>query len=221
VLALSLLVASGAGYRVAANYYGRLGQSPALPAGTLDRLPLELGEWFGRDLPMDERIIKATDTDAHLNRAYTRRGGFESVALFVGYGARMRDLLPHRPEVCMPGAGWTADDRRVVDLPCSDGTTLQAQLHRFHRGGLDAERIVVLNFYIVDGAISPDVSLLRSKAARMSSGPEYSAQVQISSVPSDGAPESAEKTVRAFGAAVAPAIRALLAKTLDREPGAK
>jgi EpsI family protein len=216
VIAVAVLLTAGTAYRLAADYYGRDPQSAALPAGALDRLPLELSEWFGREIPMDERIIKATDTDAHLNRAYLRGVG-ERVGLWIGYGARMRDLLPHRPEVCMPGAGWTPDDRRVVDVPCADGTMLPAQIHCFHRGGLDGERIVVLNFYIVDGQLSPDVALLRAQAARVASGPRYSAQVQINAMPTDGSIESAEKSARDFAAQVGPAIRTLLTQTLDRD----
>ncbi len=222
VLAAAILVISGAGYRKLAAHYARPSDSVAIPPGTLGGIPLEMGGWMGSDRSLDERVVNATDTDDHINRVY-QRFGTEAVALFVGYGVNLRDLAPHRPEVCYPGAGWTHDDTRRITLDIVDARTLTCQIHRFRRGGLVTEKVVVLNYYIVDGQTCPDVSLLRSRAWKRQGHAAYSAQVQIvcSGEMND---EKAEKLVRDFASDSSSIIQSVIAdavrQTDDRDAGA-
>jgi EpsI family protein len=219
VVAIVLLIGSGAGFRVLAAYYARPPDSVPIPKGTLGKLPLQIGDWTGRDLPMDERVIRATDTDDLVNRCYERSGSREAVSFFVAYGVRLRDLAPHRPEVCYPGAGWTLDENRTIDLKAVDGSTLPCRILRFHRGGLESERIIVLNYYIVDGHYCPDVALLRSRVWRTNGGAKYSAQVQIT-CPYGAFQDAPGESVRTFAADSAPAVRELLAKAVaESSPG--
>ncbi len=209
LLATVWLIGGGTAYRALASRYARSPESVALPPGTLARLPLEIEDWRGREVPLDEAIIQATDTDQCLNRLYARRGSRESVALFVAYGVRLRDLMPHRPEVCYPGNGWTLKDRQEVDLRLHDGSTLPCRILRFNHGGLVNRHVTVLNYYIVDGQCSPDVELLRSKIWRPSGGANYVVQVQVTC--SGGVRGGlAEEAVQAFGKASAQPIRDLL-----------
>jgi hypothetical protein len=49
-----------------------------------------------------------------------------------------RFVLVHRPDICMPGVGWTMDgpmEARDVDL---DGHALRCYLFRFRRGNVEA-----------------------------------------------------------------------------------
>lgn len=210
-VAIALLMLSGVGYRTVAAGYADLSGGTPLPSGTLKRLPLQIGDWAGVEVPLDERIVEATDTDDHVNRQYVRRNGRDAVSLFVAYGLRMRDLAPHRPEVCYPGAGWTVDDRRVVDVALDDGSMLPVQIHQFSRGGLKSSRIVVLNYYLIDGLYCPDVSLLRSKAWRPQNDVRYLAQVQVVSAANTSlGSATTDKKVRAFAADSASEIRDLL-----------
>ena len=197
-IALCLLIASGAGYRILARRLGSTEGDALLPPGALQRLPLELGDWVGRDVKMDKRIVKMSDTDAHVNRRYVRGNGSEDVSLYIAYGVRIRDLLPHRPEVCYPLNGWTLQDKRPVTLPLGDGAELQCQILEFSRSGLAAGNVTILNYYLADGEYSPEVSRLRSK---LTGGAGYVAQVLIT-CPWSGAPyrESSVKTVSAFAA---------------------
>ena len=197
--ALCLLIVSGAGYRVLARRLGANDGGRPLPPGTLQRLPIKIGDWVGQDVKLDERIVEATDTDAHVNRRYVRSNSAEAVSLYIAYGLRARDLMPHRPEVCYPGNGWTMQDTRHVDLPLADGTKLQCRILKFSRAGLSTENVTVLSYYLVDGQYSPDVSLLRSKAWAGQGNIDYMAQVQVT-CPGRGqlSPESSVKSVSAF-----------------------
>ena len=210
-VAIALLLLSGAGIRTLAARYASLGGGTPLARGTLEQLPLLIGDWVGVEVPLDERIVQATDTDDLVNRSYAHLNGKDKVFLFLACGIRMRDLAPHRPEVCYPGGGWTLDDRRVVDLALSDESELPVQIYEFSRGGLESSRISVLNYYLIDGQYCPDVSLLRSKAWRPKSDVRYIAQVQIvSAVDSSLGSKSADKKTCAFATDSASEIRDLL-----------
>lgn len=222
-VALAVLIVSGTGYRITAEHLSRPRESVPLAPGALGRLPLKLGDWIGRDVPLDPAVIKATDTDELLNRVYTRRAGTDAVGLYIAYGARARDLMPHRPEVCYPSSGWTQISRELTDVALTDGSRLVCRMYRYSRGGLASKSVTVLNYYLVDGRYSPDVSLLRSKAMLGSSGVRYMAQVQITCrVNAIRGPEATERIVKAFASEWVSAIRALLPDAPDQpatQPG--
>ncbi len=179
VVAVFLMLISGVGYRVLAARLEAPVNSLSISPDAFKKLPLHIGDWKGQDVALDEAIVRATDTDAHLNRRYLRQNALDSIGLYIAYGARARDLMPHRPEVCYTGAGWTLVDRHSMDLPLSDGIKLPCRILQFKRGTLNTEKTIVLDYYIVDGQYCGDVSLLRSKAWRGSGTIEYVAQVQI------------------------------------------
>ena len=211
VVTVVVLVVSGVAYRVLAGRLARATHSVPLPPGTLARLPMRLGDWIGQDVRISEAVAEATDSDDLLHRSYVRRGEGQSVSLFVAYGVRARDLVPHRPEVCYPSSGWTLRDSSPAELPLPDGSTLACRIYEFAGGSLSANLVKVLNYYIVDGRYAADVSLLRSKAWRGSGGVNYVVQVQVSC---DAGPPWSSQTAlaltQAFAVESVPAIRALL-----------
>ena len=209
-VAVALLVISGFAYRLAASQFAQLAGAVRLPQGTLSRLPLQIGDWVGRELTLNAAVIRITDTDDRISRTYRHRSNPSKVSLFVGFGTRMRDLMPHRPQVCYPGAGWTHEQTRRTRVPLNNGAELPCQIHAFSRGGLDTRRVAVLNYYIIDGKFYPDVEELRSQALQFRTDVGYVAQVQIASG-QDWPRNAAEKSLRAFAAASAELIQTLLA----------
>lgn len=216
VAASFVMLVFGIGYRVlAARLAASVNTAPIDPA-VMERLPLQIGGWAGQDVPMDEALVRATDTDAHVNRRYSRHSGMESVSLYVACGVKARDLMPHRPEVCYTGSGWTLMDRRSVELPLNDGTELPCNVMQFARGALNAEKVMVLYYYIVDGQYCQDVSLLRSKAWRGSGAVRYVTQIQIVvpitvTLPAD----SAQRIISDFAGESA----SLIARLFENSPG--
>jgi len=211
-VALVLVLAGGTGYRMAAARYERSSTSVPIPKGTLSRLPMTIGEWKGQDVPISERIIKATDTDDHVNRTY-QRSPKDVVSLWVAYGVHLRDLMPHRPEVCYVSSGWTMVDSSQLHLKLSDGQELGCRLIHFRRGGLDTEAATVLNYYLVDGQYCPDVSLLRSRASQFNAAATYSAQVQITVI-GENLNEREDQLLSDFAGESAPLIRSLLTEAV-------
>jgi EpsI family protein len=208
-IGIMLLVIGGAGYRLAEARYERQSDSIPIPAGTLAQLSLDLEEWEGREVPLDDRIVQATASDDHISRTYRHRDTGDSVTLFVAYGVKLRDLAPHRPEVCYRGAGWLLGGGRTRELVLSEGSTIPLRILEFHRGGLEAERITVLDYYIVNDEYSPDVSQLRWRAAGIGSKASYAAQVQITALNYARA-ERAERLVEALAVETGPEIRRIL-----------
>jgi EpsI family protein len=179
VVASCLMLVFGLTYRVvAARLDAPINTTPISP-DALTRFPLQIGDWTGVDVPMDEAIAKATDTDARLNRRYTRRGGLEAITFYIASGVKARDLMPHRPEVCYTGAGWRLTGRRLAELPLGDSTLLPCNIMQFSRGVLNTQKVVVLDYYLVNGQYCADVSLLRWKACLGSGRVRYVAQIQI------------------------------------------
>ena len=216
--AVALLLMSGGAYRLLAGYLDRPTDSVPMARGTLAKaLPLRIGEWQGKEKPVEEAVVKGADCDDYISRTYSR--GAEVVQLWIAYGVRARDLMPHRPEVCYPGNGYTLEDTRSVELPIGGGQRLECRTYQFSRGGLGAGPMTVLNYYIVDGQYSPDVSLLRSKALRGSGGIRYMAQVQVVATGGEGAASgAAAQAVRAFAVDSAEAIRAVMPDAAQTPP---
>jgi EpsI family protein len=199
VAASLLMLAFGLGYRVLADRLTAPVTTPSITQAALERLPWQIGGWTSQDVPLDEAVVRATDTDAHVSRRYSCNEGLDSVYLYIASGVKARDLMPHRPEVCYVGNGWTLLDRRFVELSLTDGAKLPCNVLRFSRGVLDTKGVAVLDYYIVDGQYCHDVSLLRSKAWHGSGTVQYVAQVEIiAAVNSTLMAESATKLVRAF-----------------------
>lgn len=207
-----LMFLFGLSHRILADRLLSSVEMPPIDPNALAEFPMEIGMWTGQEIPLDEAIIEATDTDAHINRNYIRNNGIESVGLYVAFGQRARDLIPHRPEVCYIGNGWTLGSRQTEELSLEDGTKLPCTIMQFSRGSLIQNKIMILDYYIIEGKLCKDVSLLRSKIWRGSGAVNYIAQIQISvPVLSSQDSESAKETISAFAIESAPFLMKLLA----------
>lgn len=207
VIASVLMLFLGLGYRVlAARLSAPVDTTPINPE-VLQQLPQQMDAWTGQNVPLDEAIVRATDTDAHINRRYSRRQGLESVMLYIASGVKARDLMPHRPEVCYTGAGWTLTNRQSKDLPLSNGEKLPCNILQFSRGTLNHSKVIVLDYYLVDGQYCRDIKLLRSKVWQGSGTVDYIAQVQITtSIGTTQTAHSANKIISDFAVASASSI---------------
>ena len=215
VVAALLMAALGIGHRVLAARLAAPVNTKPISSDALEGLPMQIGDWRGQEAPVDEAVVRATDTDAHLSRHYVRHNA-ESVYLWIASGVRARDLMPHRPEVCYTGNGWTVRERKVVELPLDDDGELSCNVYLFSRGAFHTERILVLYYYLVDGVYCQDVSLLRSNAWRGSGTVNYVAQVQVViNVPSIMTVDSAQKTAMDFARDSAAMIAALFKERMS------
>lgn len=79
----------------------------------LASLPMELGDWIGRDEPIDERILEESQNTEYINRVYENRNDpGKPLTLWINYSNRGANLR-HSPTICLPSAGWS-----VVEALC-------------------------------------------------------------------------------------------------------
>jgi EpsI family protein len=211
IISSLLMLVFGAGYRLLAASLSADTAIASIDPNTLKKFPLKIGDWSGIDVPIDPEIVRATDTDAHISRNYSRENGFELVWFYVAFGVNARDLMPHRPEVCYSGAGWTPSKSHSADLKIDEGRSLPVTIFEFKRGAWNNEHIIVLDYYIVDGKYCRNVSSLRLKAVRGSGAVGYVAQVQVAAAVSyDNNADSAEKNICSFAAESVPFLSDIL-----------
>jgi EpsI family protein len=214
VVAGILMLSFGLMHRVLAAKLAAPSDKTPIDPNVLAAFPVQIGSWAGRDVPLDEAIVRATDTDARINRLYTRQNGLQSVSFYVACGVQARDLMPHRPEVCYTGNGWALVTRSSMELPMSDGKRLPCNVIQFSRGSLNAQKVVDLDYYLVDGEYCADVSLLRSKAWRGSGAVGYVAQVQIvSPITETMTGDAATRLVSSFAVESAPFVVKMFEKS--------
>ena len=75
----------------------------ALP---LEKFPLELPGWTGRDTEIKDPAWKYADS--HLNRVYLSKSRGQAISLWMAYSLAEQDRN-HNPEVCMPAHGKYED----------------------------------------------------------------------------------------------------------------
>lgn len=206
------LVVAGMGYRALAAYIGgELAQKVQLPT-PLASLPLEIGEWQGTDIPLSEGVQRIAGNDDFVNRLYVHRRTGQRVSLYVGYTARPRTMLRHRPTVCYPSAGYSLLGSRDHMAPAA-GESRPVRLHAFLKPGVRESRVLVLNFYVLNGAWTVDEDSFWSLGWRTPNlardAARYVAQVQVS-CPFTESEEAAVLDVIAFVEAAGPGLLALL-----------
>lgn len=83
----------------------------------ISKMPLNVGEWNGEEVPVDEEIKDILETESVLMRKYTNLKG-EKLALSVVYYKDSRVAL-HLPEGCMTGKGTKIAEKRVQKIEIS------------------------------------------------------------------------------------------------------
>lgn len=211
-LSAGLLFGSGLAFRSIQGNWNLQPSSVSIPPSTLDQIPLHTDSWTGIDEPLLEDVARATDTDQQINRFYTR-AGVGGVTLFVGYGGRIRDLAPHRPDVCFPSAGWTLQRDETAEIELKDDV-LRARVFCFSKSGLDPQNVTVLSTYLINDHFSADFSDLR-ELARHSRVKNYYARIQITAA--DFQADRAEELLHEFAREIAPSIRNVVQQQVNRQ----
>jgi EpsI family protein len=176
LVASFLMLVLGVGYRGVAGWLATPVNADPITQETLSRLPLQIGAWTGQDTPLPPAIIEATDTDAHVSRRYSKGNSVDMISLWIASGVQARDLMPHRPEVCYVGNGYTLVHQQNAEVPLSSGATLPCNVMEFTRGTLNTEKVLVLYYYIVDGVYCQSVAQWRYQVLRRIG---YVTQVQV------------------------------------------
>jgi EpsI family protein len=98
------------------------------PREALSSLPIQLGEWVGKDVAIDQQTLDILGAGEFLSRIFAKPGEPQDwVDLLIAYfpSQKTGDTI-HSPNHCLLGAGWIPIRREVVSLPRADGTSFPA-----------------------------------------------------------------------------------------------
>jgi EpsI family protein len=149
------------------------------PSEPLSRMPEAFGTWTAKDFPLDDATLEVLGKGDFLNRVYTNQqtaGPAQSsllsaaeppISLFIGYFATQRTgQTMHSPQHCLPGAGWTFDSQRYVNLTdvngknykvgeyvISNGETKQFVIYWYQAHGRSVPNEYLAKLYMVTDAI--------------------------------------------------------------------
>jgi len=88
----------------------------------LEQLSAAIDGWSSTDLPIDQETRDVLGDGDFLSRDYIRQGQPAPIDLFIAYFPSQRTgSTIHSPKHCLPGAGWTFDSSRYVDLVDAQG----------------------------------------------------------------------------------------------------
>lgn len=92
-------------------------------AGVVMSLPDRMGEWVGENIPMSEGERNLLPPGTELARKkYTDGRGYWLVCTIVLSSADRRSI--HKPEICLPGQGWSTDSGQVLQVALPAGGSL-------------------------------------------------------------------------------------------------
>jgi len=143
VVLCGLILTSGMAAQAALESWNRI-ERPLLRK-PLVSLPMELGDWVGRDEPVDPAVIREAQTTECVNRIYqNRRDPSLRLTLWINYsnlGLNMR----HSPEKCLPSNGWTKVESLCQEIPVHDGLGKSMRIMRL--GYKQGELVQIIGFW--------------------------------------------------------------------------
>jgi hypothetical protein len=184
----------------------------------LASLPLELGEWIGKDLEIPVGVQRIARNDDFVNRQYRHAQSGQVANLYVGYTGRPRTMLQHCPTDCYPSAGWLHLSSNTLSIA---GVPHPVLAHLFRKPAPSPAQIVVLNYYVLNGSPTLDEGRFSDLSARdpnlRGDMTRYVAQVQVMA-PCIAGVEHARLAAERFVRDSSAAIRALLPSPASAAP---
>jgi hypothetical protein len=184
-LVLAALLVSGAFYRVGVSEIGKMSKRHIRLPLPLSEVPKIVCNWTGTDVSISETIQEVAGNDDFLSRVYIDKQTNQSANIYLGYSARPRTMVGHKPSVCYPANGWIYDEHRDGNFISRGGRRISYVMHKFHKPMSKAGEVFVLNYYVINGRITTDERSFEGlgwRTPNIEGAPaRYIAQIQISS----------------------------------------
>ena len=177
---------------------------PALrvDASLLGALPMQIGDWSGESVPLEETVERILQADFNLQRVYTHPDRMEPIWLYVGYYGTERGGRPeHTPHQCYPSAGWRIESETTREI---DGGPRANEWIVTQAGS----RQLVMFWYQSfrrDGMLDNLELSLDHLAGRLSEGRADGSLVRIST-PMSPDPDTARRRLEEFARALGPLL---------------
>lgn len=165
-------------------------------------IPMIIGDWRGRDIPMDERTYEILETRDVLMREYMNSSN-EKVLLTVVFAQDNRKVT-HPPEACFAGGGWKRINRDIQTMSV-ENQTVKANRLILQKG---ANKQVVLYLYKAGKKVTPNyyaqqLNIILNGMMRRNTS---SALIRISSMDDTDVEETTART-RKFTTEALPILR--------------
>jgi EpsI family protein len=178
--------------------------------GPLASIPMELGDWVGRDQRVDPDIVERAQTTEYLSRTYeNRKHAGLRIRLWVNYSS-VGTNLRHTPEICLPSGGWTKieSQTRVIAVPLHGDESIAVTLLGYGQGEL-VEHVGFWYYIFGEGRLENYVRRLpitsRSSHGRTTRGSSMTVEVFY---PGDNDPEG--QSLREFARELLKALEPIL-----------
>ena len=99
--------------------WGEAGAEAAELGQRFEKVPKNLGDWEGEDLPVDEIVRQTAGAVNYVSRRYTHAISGKTVVLWLIVG-HSRDIVRHTPNICYPSSGFRQEGsqlRHHINLP--------------------------------------------------------------------------------------------------------
>ena len=102
---------------------------PVVPErAPLSTLPLHIGEWRGREEPVEKIYLDVLKLSDYLMAVFGRPTDLFPVGLWIAYyDAQTQGASVHSPQACLPGGGWKIENFAEREIPGigPDGSSLR------------------------------------------------------------------------------------------------
>jgi hypothetical protein len=144
------------------------------------KMPMEIGEWVGKDQPLPEAAVKMLKPNASISRTYVNKKTGEPVQFLLIESSDGRDLAGHYPPNCYPGQGWTLANQVSKTWKVA-GMEIPGMEYEFvMRGALQQGHIFADDFFIMpDGSFLPDMAQFNRASADYRKHYYGAAQVEV------------------------------------------
>ena len=119
--------------------------------------PMEIGDWHGEDIPMEDWVFKSLETPYAILRDYHLPEGETVNLAIVWYDDK--EIAFHAPEACLGGVGNKVKENNTYNVSIDKDQDLRI-------GRIIAERdntnLLVLYYFVNDGYITPSQVGLRA-----------------------------------------------------------
>ncbi len=121
------------------------------PGRQLSSVPLQFGNWAGRDIPFAPQTLASLATGEFLQRRYEEQSTLEPyIDLYLGHSPRWQRhaLEYHLPIDCILGSGWSLDDSGTTTVSVPGHPRILANRYLITKG---PDRQLVLFWFWVHG----------------------------------------------------------------------
>lgn len=80
--------------------------------------PMQIGDWQGRDAPVDQQSLDTLKVSDYLMSVFARPSDPMPVGLWIAYyDTQVQGVSAHSPRACLPGGGWQIETISEQEVP--------------------------------------------------------------------------------------------------------